>query len=40
MEIGHRIKSYRTQLYMSQDALAERVYVSRQTIRKWETEGV
>lgn len=38
MEIGHRIKSYRTQLSMSQDALAERVYVSRQTISSWEND--
>ena len=38
MEIGHRIKSYRTQLSMSQDALAERVYVSRQTISNWEND--
>ncbi|HJG36770.1 helix-turn-helix transcriptional regulator [Enorma phocaeensis] len=38
MEIGHRIKSYRSQLGMSQDALAERVYVSRQTISSWEND--
>lgn len=38
MEIGCRIKSYRTQLGMSQDALAERVYVSRQTISSWEND--
>lgn len=38
MEIGHRIKSYRTQLGMSQDALAECVYVSRQTISSWEND--
>ena len=38
MEIGHRIKSSRTQLGMSQDALAERVYVSRQTISSWEND--
>ena len=38
MEIGHRIKSYRTQLGMSQDALAERVYVSRQAISSWEND--
>lgn len=38
MEIGGRIKSYRTQLGMSQDALAERVYVSRQTISSWEND--
>ena len=38
MEIGRRIKSYRTQLGMSQDALAERVYVSRQTISSWEND--
>lgn len=40
MQIGARIRDHRTQTGMSQDDLAMRVYVSRQTISKWETEGV
>lgn len=36
MEVGNRIKELRTEAGMSQDALAERVYVSRQTISSWE----
>lgn len=39
MEVGQRIRERRTQAGMSQDELAERVYVSRQTISNWETEG-
>ena len=40
MQIGARIRDHRTQAGMSQDDLAMRVYVSRQTISSWETEGV
>lgn len=36
MELGRQIKKYRNELSLSQDALAERVYVSRQTISNWE----
>lgn len=36
MEIGNRIKSCRTDAGMSQDDLASRIYVSRQTISSWE----
>ena len=36
MEIGRRIKENRARLALSQDALAEKVYVSRQTISSWE----
>lgn len=36
MEIGARIKEHRTAAGMSQDDLATRVYVSRQTISSWE----
>lgn len=36
MEIGARIKEHRTAAGMSQDDLAARVYVSRQTISSWE----
>ena len=36
MELGSQIKKYRNELSLSQDALAEKVYVSRQTISNWE----
>ena len=36
MEIGNQIKKYRTELKLSQDNLAEKVYVTRQTISNWE----
>ena len=37
MELGSQIKKYRTELGLSQDALAEKIYVSRQSISNWET---
>lgn len=37
MELGAHIKEHRTNLGFSQDNLAERIYVSRQTISNWET---
>lgn len=36
MEIGKRIREHRAELGLSQDDLAARVYVSRQTISSWE----
>lgn len=36
MELGTRLKEYRNRLGFSQDDLAERLYVSRQTISAWE----
>ena len=36
MEVGGRIRELRTERGMSQDDLAARVYVSRQTISSWE----
>ena len=36
MELGNQIKRYRKKRSLSQDALAEQVYVSRQTISNWE----
>ncbi|MCF0148546.1 MAG: helix-turn-helix transcriptional regulator [Clostridium sp.] len=36
MEIGKQIKKYRTEMKLSQDDLAEKIYVSRQTISNWE----
>lgn len=38
MELGKQIKRYRSELDISQDELAEKVYVSRQTISNWETD--
>ncbi len=37
MELSNQIKKYRGKLNLSQEALAEKVYVSRQTISNWET---
>ena len=36
MEVGGKIRELRTERGMSQDDLAARVYVSRQTISSWE----
>lgn len=36
MELGKQIKKYRSELNISQEILAEKVYVSRQTISNWE----
>lgn len=36
MELGKQIKYYRSEKALSQDNLAERVFVSRQTISNWE----
>ena len=38
MELGHRIREHRGELGLSQDDLAARVYVSRQTISSWEND--
>lgn len=38
MELGKQIKRYRTERAWSQDALSEKVYVSRQTISNWEND--
>lgn len=38
MEVGRRIREQRTREGMSQDDLAARVYVSRQTISSWEND--
>lgn len=37
MELGTQLKANRARLGLSQETLAERVYVSRQTISNWET---
>ncbi len=38
MELGKQIRKYRNEKALSQDALAEKVFVSRQTISNWENE--
>ena len=37
MELGNQIKQYRNRMGLSQEELADKVYVSRQTISNWET---
>lgn len=36
MELNSQIRKYRTELKLSQEELAEKVYVTRQTISNWE----
>ena len=38
MNLGSQIKKYRSELSMSQDELAEKIFVSRQSISNWENE--
>lgn len=38
MDISNQIKKRRTDMRLSQEELAERIYVSRQTISNWETD--
>lgn len=38
MELGKQIKKYRQEVQLSQEKLADRVYVSRQTISNWEND--
>lgn len=38
MELGTQIRRYRTEQKLSQEELAERVYVTRQTVSNWENE--
>ena len=37
MELGEQIKKYRKETGMSQDVLAEKIFVTRQTVSNWET---
>lgn len=37
MEVNMQIRKYRTELNLSQEELAEKVFVTRQTISNWET---
>lgn len=36
MEIGNQIRKYRAELGISQEELAEKIYVTRQTVSNWE----
>ena len=38
MEVGNQIKKHRTQNGWSQEVLAEKAFVSRQTVSNWETD--
>ena len=38
MELGKQIKKYRNEKSLSQEALADKIYVSRQTISNWEND--
>ena len=38
MEIGKQIKKYRIEAKLSQDELADKIYVTRQTISNWEND--
>lgn len=38
MEIGRQIKKYRTELKLSQEELADKIYVTRQTVSNWEND--
>ena len=38
MELGKQIRKYRNEKTLSQEALAEKVYVSRQTVSNWEND--
>lgn len=38
MELGKQIKKFRNELSLSQDILADKIFVSRQTISNWEND--
>lgn len=38
MELGKQVKKYRTEANLSQEELAEKIFVSRQTISNWEND--
>ena len=38
MELSNQIKKYRNELKLSQEELADKVYVTRQTISNWEND--
>ena len=38
MEIGKQIKKYRSELSLSQEEFADKIYVTRQTVSNWEND--
>lgn len=38
MNLGKQIKKYRSELSLSQEALAQKIFVSRQTVSNWEND--
>ena len=38
MNLGSQIKKYRSELSISQDELAEKLFVSRQSVSNWEND--
>ena len=40
MELGKQIKKYRTEANLSQEGLADKIFVSRQTISNWENDKI
>ena len=38
MEIGKQIKKYRTELGLSQEEFADKIFVTRQTVSNWEND--
>lgn len=38
MELGNQIKKYRTGMQLSQEKLADQIYVTRQTVSNWEND--
>lgn len=38
MELGNQIRKYRAERGLSQEELAEKVFVSRQTVSNWEND--
>ena len=38
MELGKQIKKYRSEMNLSQEELADKIFVSRQTVSNWEND--
>ena len=38
MNLGSQIKRYRNELHLSQEELAEKIFVSRQSVSNWEND--
>ena len=39
MKVGNQIKKYRQSIKLTQEKLAEKIYVTRQTVSNWENGG-